>query len=88
LEALKLATDRKRLEKRLRAVCSVLELATRRDFGRGRFDFEGRRLIGDNGMILQWQTRDKPDEPVTYRNQQTTKGTVTYSLVVLNTCKD
>lgn len=82
-KALLVAVNRKALEKRLRAARSILELQTRRDFGRGRFDFKGRRLIGDNGMILQWQTRDKPNEPVAYQNQQTTEGTVSYSLAVL-----
>jgi len=79
LEALKLGTDRKRLEKRLQAAWSILEMQSRRDFGHGRFDFNGRRLLGDNGMVLQWQTRNKPDEPITYQNQQTVIGIVSYS---------
>lgn len=80
LEALKLATDRKRLEQRLRAARSVLVPQARRNFGRGRFNFLLRQLIGDNGMVLQWQTRNWPSKPVAYLNQQTTEGNVSYNL--------
>jgi len=77
LEALKLTTDRKRLERRLRGARSNLILFDRRrNFGHGRFDFDKRTLTGDNGIVLQWQTRNKPDEPITYQNQQTQDGTV------------
>jgi len=89
LEALKLATDRKRLEKRLREARSVLVADVRKRFGRGRLDFAGRRLIGDDGLTLQWRTRAMPDKPVAYLNQQTTVGNV--SLEVCNepaTCED
>lgn len=79
LEALKLATDRKRLKKRLRAARSVMKLAIRRDFGLGRFDFDKRTLTGDNGMVLYWATRSRPNEPVAYFNQQTTEGNVIYA---------
>jgi len=89
LEALKLATDRKRLEKRLREARSVLVADVRKRFGQGRLDFAGRRLIGDDGLTLQWRTRAMPDKPVAYLNQQTTVGNV--SLETCNepaTCED
>jgi len=60
-ESLLLAADKKRLRNR---------------FGRGTFDFAGRRLIGDNGPVLQWRTRRFPNRPEGYENQQTTVGTV------------
>jgi len=80
LEALKLATDRKRLEKRLRAASAVLEPATRRNFGRGHFNFLRRQLIGNNGAVLQWRTRKRPDKPDTFHNQQTTEGNVSFTV--------
>lgn len=85
LEALKLATNRKGLEKRLRAARSMMSTNLRGHFGRGRFDFANRRLIGNSGMILQWRTRAMPDKPIAYLNQQTTVGTVDFD--VCTTCK-
>lgn len=76
IEALILATDPKRLEKRLREARSVLTDTGRKTFGRGRFDFANRRLIGNNGLALQWFTRAMPDKPVAYLNQQTSIGHV------------
>ena len=76
-----MATNRKALEKRLRAARAVLTLVARRDFGRGRFDFDERTLTGDNGMMLEWGVRDIPDKPVAYLNQQTTEGTVSYRFI-------
>jgi len=87
-EALKLATDRKRLEKRLRAARSVMSLHVRRNFGRGRLDFLQRQLIGDNGMVLQWRTRRESDKPVSHLNQQTTVGIVSYSSEPLHNCEN
>ncbi len=81
-KALLVATDRPALEKRLRAARAVLHNDVRKRFGRGRFDFDQRTLTGDNGMVLRWKTREKPDKPVAYLNQQTTEGTVNY------TCED
>ena len=44
-------------------------------FGMGRFDFAN-RLIGANGLVLQWQTRPEPDQPESRRNSQNGKGYV------------
>jgi len=73
-KALALASDPAALLKRLQEARSVL--TDRRRFGKGRFDFAGRRLIGSNGLALQWRTRMEPDQPESYRNQQTTRGCV------------
>lgn len=75
-KALILATNRQALEKRLREARAALEKSARDLFGRGYFDFWGRRLVGDNGLILQWRTRPMPDKPIAYRNQQTDTGCV------------
>lgn len=75
-EALKVAINRKALEKRLRSARSCLALDIRCIFGKGHFDFDNRLLIGNNGLILQWRTRRKPTEPESYGNQQTTEGAV------------
>jgi len=77
-KALLLATDRRALEKRLRAARAVLQDDIRREFGRGHFDFDQRILTGDNGVILRWKTRVMPDQLVTYSNQQTSEGHVQF----------
>jgi hypothetical protein len=55
---------------------SCLSAFYARRFGKGRFDFPGRRLVGENGLMLQWRTRQNPDEPESHENQQTTRGCV------------
>ena len=74
-EALALANNKTELRKRLQEARSVL--VDRKRFGKGTFDFEYRRLIGANGLALQWTTRPEPDQPESYHNQQTTRGCVT-----------
>ena len=72
--ALKLAANRIALRQRLQEARSCLCREVAKEFGKGRFDFTGRRLIGGNGLVLQWQTRMDPDRPETYVNQQTSRG--------------
>lgn len=72
--ALALASDPAALRRRLQEARSVM--TDRKRFGKGRFDFAGRRLIGDNSLALQWLTRLEPDQPESYRNQQTNRGCV------------
>lgn len=74
--ALTLSRNRKQLKQRLLEAKSVLIDELRRDFGKGVFDFVGQRLIGDNGVVLQWQLRPNPDAPPSYHNQQTSRGDV------------
>jgi len=76
-KALTMARDRKALEKRLRSARNVLMADLRKLFGKGRFDYTERRLVGNNGLILQWRTRRMPHLSVSYRNQQTSEGEVT-----------
>lgn len=76
-KALALASDRRALRKRLNDARSCLTDHFRKPFGRGRLDFNRKRLIGDNGLALQWNTRPLPEMVETYHNQQTSRGTVT-----------
>lgn len=69
-------TNRKQLKTRLNEAKQCLVRELREGFGKGTFDFENKRLIGDNGVILQWQLREYPDRPESYHNQQTTRGNV------------
>jgi len=68
--------DRKMLRKRLQAARACLTAEVSRLFGKGRFDFTNRRLIGGNGLTLQWFVRCYPNLPESYRNPQTNCGTV------------
>lgn len=63
------------LRQRLQQVRDTL-LVDREGFGDGFFYFASGLLIGDNGVILKWQTRRKPDEPISEDNPQTTTGHV------------
>ena len=46
-------------------------------FGKGKFDFENKRLVSDDGTItLQWKMRNRPGEPISETNPQFSKGTV------------
>lgn len=74
--ALEVGNSRTALRKRLQVARGVLIGHFNRQFGRGRFDFANKHLIGDNGLFLQWQTRYYPDQPESYRNQQTSRGVV------------
>ena len=75
-DALTLAADKKELRKRLQEARSALTPELSKRFGKGRFDFAGRRLVGDNGLLLEWRTRCHPAKPESYENQQTTRGCV------------
>jgi hypothetical protein len=57
------------LLKRLKEAKSVLESSRNKSFGKGKFDFKNKRLIGDDGAVLQWEN-----------NGQTTIGSVFYQL--------
>ena len=47
----------------------------RKRFNNPRFDAETRTLIGD-GVMLVYHIRRYPDQPISYRNQQTSLGFV------------
>jgi hypothetical protein len=76
-KALKVAASKTQLRKRLNDAKSVLTDGVRERFKNPTFDFEGKRLISDDGKIaLQWLTRPYPDQPEGYENQQTNRGCV------------
>ena len=58
------------LRKRLQDAKSILTREYAKRFGKGRFDFHGKRLFGENGLILQWLTRMYPDQPISYRKPE------------------
>lgn len=69
--------DRKALRARLLEARAVLKDEYRREFRRYRFDFANKRLVSENGLYsLQWVIRPRPDQPESYRNQQTSRGSV------------
>ena len=74
--ALQRASNRKWLLSRLMSAKSVLKSQYRIQFKSPKFDFDTKRLYGDNGYYLQWKLRDEPNEPQSYTNQQTSMGTV------------
>lgn len=68
--------NRKQLRNRLVEARAVLAREIREGFGKGKFDFERRQLVGENGYVLQWLVREYPDQPISYQNQQTSRGVV------------
>jgi hypothetical protein len=74
--AVTVGENRKQLRQRLVEARAVLSDHVREGFGKGKFDFERKQLVGENGFVLQWLVRERPDEPVSYENQQTSRGTV------------
>jgi len=79
--AIKLSKDKTLLLKRLKEAKKCLSKSLAHGFGKGKYEFENKRLIGDNGIVLQWYLRNNENEPIGYNNQQTTIGCVgTYFL--------
>jgi hypothetical protein len=74
--ALSTAENRKQLKAFLNEQRANLAPVVRNGFGKGKFDFENRCLIGDNGYRLQWKLRLRPEQPIDYKNQQTSRGIV------------
>lgn len=74
--ALAVGESKAALRRRLQEARSVLAPAAGRRFGKGTFDFAGKRLVGENGLVLQWRIRQHPELPISYDNQQTRCGIV------------
>lgn len=76
--AIALSNDSDKLLARLRETVRVLNDRYVTQFRRKdqRYSFAEKRLYGINGFYLQWRLRDRPDEPETYENQQTSVGSV------------
>jgi len=65
------------LLRRLRQCKAVLRTEYRKRFSQEILDRENLRMISDDGKLrLQWRLRDKPGEPESYENQQSTVGSV------------
>lgn len=74
--ALFVASNRALLRKRLNDAKACLLPQYGSLFTGAKFDFAGKRLICANGKYaLQWLTRERPDQPEDYDNQQTNIGT-------------
>ena len=71
-----LSMNRKQIKARLNEARNVLVAALRKHFQNPKFDEETKRLIGDNGYVLEWRVRTHPDLPISYDNQQTNRGAV------------
>ena len=78
-QAIMLSLDKKQLYRRMREAVSVMSDWLQPHFAvkATRFDFEGKRLVGADGYILQWNTRKHPACPVSYDNQQCSVGVCT-----------
>ena len=74
--ALAIGNDKAALRRRLQEERILLTPTAARQFGEGTFDFAGKRLIGENGLVLQWRIRSYPNQPIGPHNQQTTRGIV------------
>lgn len=71
-----LGDDRKRLRNELNDAKSCLRRVYLKFFRQPHFDFEKQRLVGDDGYFLQWLIRPRPDKPESYKNQQTSAGSI------------
>jgi hypothetical protein len=81
-KAIQLSKDRERLRQRLLSAKSCLTGAVQLHYGPWSFNFQAKRLVSKNRKFaLQWQVRKYPDMPVSYENQQTNIGTVTFKEV-------
>ena len=81
-QALALADSPYCLKRRLLDARACLRSQLRQEFGVGHFDFDGQRLVGRGGLVLQWKTRRWPDQPIGPRNQQTNRGSVVLILEI------
>ncbi len=70
-KAIALGNDKAALHKRLKGGARIL---TGRATSKWHYDFNAKTLTGD-GFTVQWALQGKPDEPISYSNQQTTVGT-------------
>lgn len=75
-KAIELSQDKARLKKRLMESKACLKPEYKKHFSGAQFDFKGKRLVGEDGYVLQWTVRDYPELPISYENQQTSAGSV------------
>lgn len=75
--ALESVSTRDKLRKRLLETKQLLLEENKRIFSKNKIDFDRKCMISDEGQYeLCWQLREFPQEPISYRNQQTSVGTV------------
>ena len=64
-----------KLRKRLNESRSMMTAECRAIMKDATIDFAGKRYVSKCGRYeLAWQTRNRPDQPVSYENQQTSTG--------------
>lgn len=74
-KAISFGNNRKSLRKKLNSAKNKLNLTDL--FINPIFNFERKMLISSDGKLaLKWQIRNKPNEPISYENQQTPIGVV------------
>jgi hypothetical protein len=75
--AIELGNNKKELKKRIETARQCLTGMWKLRFGKGKFEFENKRMVSDNGLLaLQWAVRTHPNSPIDPNNQQTTVGCV------------
>jgi len=76
-KAMAIRNSRPALRALFKETLSCLYPEDRRAFKGARLDFDKARLVSADGcLFLQWRLRNNPDEPESYRNQQTSRGSV------------
>jgi hypothetical protein len=77
MQATVVGSTRKLLKQRLNECRMVLRKDLKAKFVKPTFDFDKKTLTSDDGtVVLQWAMRQHPDQPESYHNQQTSRGTV------------
>lgn len=75
--AIAFSEDKAELKKELLATKKCLNDKYKKAFGKGKFEFDKKRLVSDDGKLaLQWQVRSHPNSPHSYENQQTSIGKI------------
>jgi hypothetical protein len=78
-KAIDFSNDKEKLREELFAMRKCLVDKIKKDFGKGKFDFENKRLLSDKeDMALQWKLRRYPNEEISYENQQTNIGKIEF----------
>ena len=67
-KAMAVGNDKDLLLKRLNGAKSIFIGYIKKQFENAKFDFENKKLVGDNGYYLQWKLRKNPNIPTHRRN--------------------
>jgi len=71
-----LAADPTRLESRLLDAKSYILDRFKKFFRNPSYDFQNKRLVGEDGMVLQWRIRRDENSPASQTNTQSPRGYV------------